>query len=155
MANIRLRDVLDVTDVRLDLDEPSLASAVIKTAELLREHPSITDWQAVSQQLGKEADRGWRVLENGVCIPHVRTNFATGLAIAVSRLTSTLMGPCGGAVKHIFVIVVPTRHSSEYLRVVGAIARVFKNLPTVGKLDLLPTPTAYLKVLEAEELRVV
>lgn len=155
MAITRIRDILEVTDILLDVEESTLSNAVMKTALLLRGRPEISDWNAFSQQLNSVTGSGLCSLGNGVCIPHVRTTHATDLVIAVSRLAAPMEGVGGeGPVQHLFVMAVPVRLSSEYLRLVGAIARVFKNKAAVARLGLAPTPTSYLRVLEQEELRV-
>ena len=63
-----------------------------------------------------------------ICIPHARTNAVSSMIMSIGRSTEGIAVPGREMrIHYIFAVGVPTAWAADYLRIVGALARMFKN----------------------------
>jgi len=95
--------------------------------------------------------------ENGIrlCIPHIRTNSIKMMVMGVGR---SEIEPESAApnktptVQYTFVIGVPNAMASDYLRIIGALARIFKDKATEAQLRATKRPEEFLAILTHKEM---
>lgn len=148
---------------RILLDIPAGArdeEAIFHIASMLKEDPAVADWNTFyaalkSKQPCVAAGSGFEI-----CIPHSRTSAVTGMVMSAARCHAAPAPAAGHGGRHpvppfiryLFVIGVPVTLASEYLRIIGAIARIFKNETTEAQLRAAPTPASFLAILTSQEM---
>lgn len=96
------------------------------------------------------------IAENGVgiCIAHGRTETVSSLVMAAGRSGEGIRFPgLKEPVKLIFVAGIPGAFNSEYLRIVGAIARICRDRQQLDRLLAAKTKEDFLHLLETGEVR--
>jgi mannitol/fructose-specific phosphotransferase system IIA component (Ntr-type) len=90
-------------------------------------------------------------LGNGVAFPHARTDHVKRLVLAVGRSVEGVTFETGGEKIHfIFVIGTPRRMVTEYLALVGAMARLLRNEEVRVKLLSAQTAEDFLAALSED-----
>jgi mannitol/fructose-specific phosphotransferase system IIA component (Ntr-type) len=147
---MRVSDVLSRDQILLDLPAPTREEAVHRVAEMLRGDPRVKDWPAFFQSLREREEKAKVNLEYGLCFPHARTDAVTDMVMAFGRLAQPVMSN-GHNVRFILVIGIPDTLDAEYLRMVGALMRVFRDRRTREILATASTPEEIVSVFEGGE----
>ena len=120
---------------------------------LLRNDSRVLDWEAFTTALRSHPpcnvsdDSGF-----GICIPHARTTALTAMVMSAARLTPEIAFPeCPCPVRYIFCIGVPQEMASDYLRLAGALMRIFTDAETENALHSAATRQAFLETLSKLE----
>ena len=137
---ITIGDILSPDHILLDLKAGTHIQAVAKVAELLESDERVNDWERF--YAGLLAGSACMANEHGsaLCIAHVRTHAVNAMTMAVGRSAEGI--PVAGdpmRVRLIFVIGVPVALASDYLRIIGALARIFRT--EAGESALLEAST--------------
>ena len=129
---ITIATTLDPEDVALDLVAATPEEAIAQLSAMLRRDERVLDWQEFSRVL--QAHPPCRVAEVGdfgICIPHARTDAVTDLVMSACRLTPELtFTDCAKPVRYIFCLGVPQAMAADYLRIAGALMRLFTDAET-------------------------
>lgn len=129
------RLAVEASCVRLGLSAASREEAVRATVELLRADPRIVSWDGFTAAVASRplVDLG----DKGICLAHGRGDAVKDLVLAATR---PLPGPAAaGLPSLIFVFGIPAAMAEEYLRAVGALARVCADGVRVAALLSVPT----------------
>lgn len=143
-------DVLKPDDVHLSLSAQTKDAAVEEVLAKLNGDARVKEWETLrtivlSHPSAALANRGW-----GICISHGRTSAVTELVVAAGRSDQGVSDPQNAEpVRLVFVAGIPTTMSSEYLRVVGAIARVCRNERDFEQLLRAKTGEAFVELLQS------
>ena len=134
-------ETLATGGVALDLRAATAEDALQKVAGLLRGDPRVLDWEDVYLSLRKAVtclvEEG---ADFGVCIPHARTDAVTAMVMSAGRFDrGVLFQNCALPIRYMFCIAVPVALASDYLRIVGLLARLLRNPATEA--ELLETST--------------
>ena len=124
---ITIGDILSPKHLLLDLDNGTLIQAVAKVAELLENDERVEDWERFYAGLIKGIACMANEKDSGICVAHVRTNAVNAMTMAVGRSAKGI--PVEGETMRvllIFVIGVPVALASDYLRIIGALTRIFR-----------------------------
>ena len=137
---ITIGDILSPKHILLGLEAGTQAQAITKLAELLEGDARVNDWERFETGLlaGSSCmpgDKG-----SGLCIAHVRTDAVNAMIMGVGRSEKGIAGADGQPVRLFFVIGVPVALASDYLRIIGALARIFRS--ERGEPDLLSAASA-------------
>jgi len=151
---ITIADILHPEDIDLDLKTFNLEEAVNHVASLLKEDDRITDWNAFYNGLSSQqpclADAGGTEL----CIPHTRTNSVTGMVMSVGCSRAGIVVPdAEWPIHFIFVIGVPVALAADYLRIIGALTRIFKDPAAKEHLRRTRTAEDFLQLLVSGEMK--
>lgn len=114
--------------VLLDVAAPTREAAVRAVAELLCNDPRIGSWEEFWMSIGERQVVDLEGCGGGVVLAHGRGGSVKQLALAAARWASP-DGP-----RLVFVFAIPAAMAEEYLRKVGALARVCRE---PAKLDAL------------------
>jgi fructose PTS system EIIBC or EIIC component len=151
---ITIGDILHPNQVQLDLRAVSQEEAVFQVAMLLRDSDDVTDWNGFYEGLKTRNPCIAAGQEFEICIPHARTNSVSTMVMSVGRSAHGVMIPGKPNKMHyIFVIGVPVALASDYLRIIGALARIFKNDQIESRLREAATPAEFVSILSAAEMK--
>ena len=127
---IALADLINPKQITLSLRATTQADAVRELVDLLVATSSIGNPNRFLEELrGREAVNSTYGTD-GVAFPHARTKLVDQIVLAIGRSEAGIPWTGKGELAHlIFLIAVPERLISDYLVVVGAIARITKDPP--------------------------
>jgi len=150
---ITIGDILSPGHIALDLNAGTHVQAVAKVAEFLESDERVDDWDRFySGLLAGSAcmanDRG-----SALCIAHVRTQAVSAMIMAVGRSKEGIpLEKETARVRLVFVIGVPVALASDYLRIIGALARIFRTERGEAALLEAKTSAEFFKTLCALEM---
>ena len=128
--SIALPDLIDPKQIELNLRAGTQAEAMREIVGLLVGSGKIDNAEKFLQQLQLRERTNSTYAVDGVAFPHARTKLVDEIVVGVGRSESGIPWTGKGEVAHlIFLIAVPERLISDYLVVVGAIARTTKDRP--------------------------
>jgi len=96
------------------------------------------------------------IAENGVgiCMAHGRVEAVTSLVMAAGRLSEGFRcKDVRDPVRLVFVMGIPSAFNAEYLRIVGAIARICRDAKQLHRLLSVKDPVEFVHLLGAGELK--
>ncbi len=128
--------------IALDLSAADRDAALRATAELLSGDTRVGAWEEFWSSIGARQVVDLADCAGHVMIAHGRGKSVADLALAAARWSGP-EGPC-----LIFVFAIPAAMSGEYLRKVGALARVCREPQKLGALVSAATPEDFAALLE-------
>jgi len=138
--------LIDPAHVRLGLAASSRDEAVRVVAELLRGDERIGSWDAFWGSIGPKQIVDLKGCGCGVCLAHGRDESVRDLVLAAGRLEENAPA---GLPRFVFVFAIPAAMAEDYLRSVGALARLCGEEKTFAALGKAGTPAALADALEA------
>ena len=150
---ICIANTLRPEDVLLDPPVATPGEALELVAELLKDDERVLDWKAFHEVLNShppcKVDEG---VGFGICIPHARTETVSEMVLSAARVNKGLLFPdCSKPVRYLFCIGVPRAMTSDYLRIAGALMRIFKDPACEQELRTARTPAEFVEALSALE----
>jgi mannitol/fructose-specific phosphotransferase system IIA component (Ntr-type) len=151
---IKISKILTTDCIALNLQSSKRTAVIHEVAGQLAQHPQVSNFQSFYDELLARERLESTCLGNEVAFPHARTDHVKNMVLAAGRSKEgVLFENCGQTVKLIFVIGTPKRMVTDYLAVVGALARLLKEAPVRQRLMEAETAEDFHAVLEAEEER--
>ena len=127
---IALADLIDPKQITLRLRATNQAEAMREIVDLLVAGGKVDNAEKFLEQLQERERTNSTYAADGIAFPHARTKLVDEIVLAIGRSESGIPWTGKGEVAHlIFLIAVPERLISDYLVVVGAIARMTKDRP--------------------------
>jgi PTS system nitrogen regulatory IIA component len=152
---ITLADILPADHVTLDVAATTPREAIDEVAALLKNDIAVNDWDALitgvhaSAPCLPEVGGGF-----AICIPHTRGDCVSTMVMGVGRSTAGVKFPdVALPVRYIFCIAVPRPLAADYLRIVGLLARVFKDSAAERELRAAETPADFIALLSRREAK--
>jgi mannitol/fructose-specific phosphotransferase system IIA component (Ntr-type) len=128
--SIALADLIDPKQLVLNLRARTQAEAMRAIVDLLVGAGKINNPEKFLEQLRARETTNSTYAADGVAFPHARTKLVDEIVVGVGRSEAGIPWTDNGETAHlIFLIAVPERLISDYLVVVGAIARITKDRP--------------------------
>jgi fructose PTS system EIIBC or EIIC component len=148
----RIREILLPEHILLDLKATTREEAIAAVAGSLHGDPRITDWPRFLNSLN-ECERSGKInLELGLTLPHNRTKSVTSMVMAFGRLAEPIpFDPFG--LHFILIIGIPVTMDADYLRLVGALMRVFRDPELRQRLEKGKTPRDIIDAFEQGETK--
>jgi mannitol/fructose-specific phosphotransferase system IIA component (Ntr-type) len=114
--------------VSLDLSATSKDDAIHQIAQLAKGHPHLGDFPSFCRAIYDRESSGSTSIGYGVAIPHARTEQVKDLLLVVARLKEGVMFEKTDEtpVRLVFLVGTPKKMVTEYLRLVGTLARHLK-----------------------------
>jgi len=151
---ITIADILLPEQIDLDLKTTHQEEAINHVASLLREDERVTDWTAFYRGLSSSQPCLAAGGGTDICIPHTRTDSVTGMVMSAGRSQAGILIPgLGEPVHFIFVIGVPVALAADYLRIIGAMARIFRDPVTKKNLREVKEPEEFVQLLASAEMK--
>jgi len=127
---IALADLIDPKQIALNLRARTQAEAMREIVDLLVASDKIDNLQKFLEELRARETTNSSYAADGIAFPHARTKLVDQLFLGIGRSEAGIPWTGKGETAHlIFLIAVPERLISDYLVVVGAIARATKDRP--------------------------
>ena len=149
---MQISSLLKPDQIKLELDQAKRCNAINEVAQLLQHNPNVTNFAGFYEELLARERIESTCLGNEIAFPHARTDSLKGMVLAVGRSTQGVwFENCGQSVKLIFVIGTPKRMVTDYLSVVGGLARLLKEASTREQLISVSTVEEFIATLTQAE----
>jgi mannitol/fructose-specific phosphotransferase system IIA component (Ntr-type) len=127
---IALEELIDPRQIALNLRARTRDDALREIAELLVANGKIDNGERFLNKLQQREKTNSTYAADGVAFPHARTKLVDEIVIGIGRSEAGIPWTAKGEIAYlIFLIAVPERLISDYLVVVGAVARITKDRP--------------------------
>jgi len=127
---IALADLIDPAHITLNLCARTQADALREIVDLLVASGKIGNAEKFLEQLHAREITNSTYAADGVAFPHARTKLVDEIVVGIGRNEAGIPWTGKGEIAHLlFLIAVPERLISDYLVVVGAIARITRDRP--------------------------
>ncbi len=127
---IALADLIDPAHISLKLSAHTQADALREIVDLLVAAGKVDNAKEFLDELQTRERTNSTYAADGVAFPHARTKLVEEIIVGIGRSETGIPWTDKGEIAHlIFLIAVPERLISDYLVVVGAIARITKDRP--------------------------
>jgi mannitol/fructose-specific phosphotransferase system IIA component (Ntr-type) len=148
---LTLADILKPRHIDLALAPHDLDAEISALAGRLEGDIGMLNWEAFHAAL----KLGGKPIGTQSILSHVRTDHVSTMLMAAGRFADGgVEGPApvdsAEKVHFLFLIAVPMTLASEYLQMVGALARSLRNSAIVGQLRETGSPEEFVRILCAE-----
>ena len=127
---IALADLIDPRKIVLKLQASTQADAMIKLVDVLAANGRIKNVNQFLEELRTREAINSTYAADGIAFPHARTKLVDEIVLVIGRSETGIPWTDNGEIAQlIFLIALPERLISDYLVVVGAIARITKDRP--------------------------
>lgn len=151
---ISISDILLPAHVNLALTAKDQASGVEEVLSKLNGDSRVNNWDGLHAAVLERNAPALSCNDCGVCIAHGRTNAVDSLVMAAGRSAAGLSSPqINDRVRLVFVAGIPSAFDSEYLRLVGALARICRNKNLLDKLLGVADPARFIELLVSGEAK--
>lgn len=150
---MKLANLLRPELISLSLKETTGPEAIREVTQLLRSNPEIKNVDTILQDILKREQIESTVLDYGVAFPHARIDYVKNLILAIGRSTSGIQFTNGKQPVHfVFLIITPKAKVTEYLALVGTLARLSKDKAVQEQLTTATSQREFVKIfVNAEE----
>ena len=149
---MQISSLLNPEQIKLELDQVKRCNAINEVAQLLQKNPNVTNCAGFYEELLARERIESTCLGNEIAFPHARTDSLKGMVLAIGRSTAGVWFENSSQnVKLIFVIGTPKRMVTDYLSVVGGLARLLKDATTREQLLSAPTVDDFTATLTKAE----
>ena len=151
---ISISDILLPSQINLALVGRDQAAGIDEVLSKLNGDSRVQDWGALARTVTERNAPALACNGCGICIAHARTNAVHSLVMAAGRSAQGLVSPeVSEPVRLVFVAGIPAAFSSEYLRIVGAIARFCRDKDLLDKLLKVADPGEFVELLARQEVK--
>ena len=151
---MRLQNLLQPHLIKLDVTEKKRTSAIREITELLKNDHRIKDFEKFYQDLLARERIETTCLGCDTALPHARTDHVADMVLAIGRSKEGVLFENSNQTVHlIFVVGTPKRMATDYLRLVGTIARLLKNEKIREALLAAPDTKTFIDILAEAELK--
>ena len=149
----RLASLLAPEMIKLNLCATDKTAALREVAELLAQHRCIHNFEVFFQEIIERERVSNTALGHDVAIPHARTDQCAKILIAVGRSCEGVDFETkdGQRVHLVFLIGTPKQMVTDYLRVVGNLARLLRQDDVRQRLLDAPDAASFIKVIDVAE----
>ncbi|MBW8781838.1 MAG: PTS sugar transporter subunit IIA [Verrucomicrobia bacterium] len=149
----RLSLLLDPSRIVLNVHSTKRTVALNEVARRLDGHPDVTNFQGFYNELLARERLDTTCLGNEIALPHARTEHVQKIVMAVGRSEAgVLFENSNQMVRLLFVLGTPKSNPGDYLQVVSALCKIFKDPANREALMQAATPEAFIQaIISAEE----
>jgi mannitol/fructose-specific phosphotransferase system IIA component (Ntr-type) len=139
--------------IKLELNAKQKNAALREVAELLLPRQCIANFDIFYREILERERISNTALGHDVAIPHARTEQCTEILIAVGRSSTGIDFDSkeSGPVRLIFLIGTPKQMVTDYLHIVGHLARLLRRDDLRQQLLTAPDPESFIRVVAAAE----
>lgn len=151
---VTISKLLQPEYILLDIKNTKRTAAIHEVAVQLANHSEVKNFEAFYEELLARERVESTCLGNEVAFPHARTDHVRSMVLAVGRSKEGVwFENAEQTVRLIFVIGTPKKMVTEYLAIVGALARLLKESSIRESLMTAKTPQEFHEMLAAIETR--
>ena len=131
---------------------PDQAAIIDRLVELQATHGNITDKEAYKKALYAREAEGSTYVDNGITVPHAKTNVVTRPSLAALRLSSPVQynAEDDGTTDLLFAIAAP-EDGGLHVDMLARMMQMLMNEDFVEKLRAAKTPAEFLDAIDAQE----
>ena len=139
---MRISELLRKDFINLAMVARTKDEAIHQMAQLAKGHPHMGDFPTFCRAIYERESSGSTAIGNGIAIPHARTDQVKDMLLVAGRLTEGVKFEDGEItpVRLIFLVGTPKRMVTDYLRLVGTLARCLNNKDFRERLLVVKTP---------------
>lgn len=127
---IALAELINPKQITLHLQAHTQPEAIHELVDLLGTTGAVRNSEEFLEELRRREAINSTYAADGVAFPHARTKLVNQIVLAIGRSDAEIpWSGKGELARLIFLIAVPERLISDYLVVVGAIARITRDAP--------------------------
>jgi len=150
-----LADLLRPEYVQLRPVATSRDAAIREIAAVLENDVKVLDWEEMHRRVTASAPC---VAEPGasfcMCLPHARTAAVTDMVMSAGRFDPGLrIANVKQPVRYLFCIAVPPEMATDYLRIIGLLARIVKDPDSEARIHTAATPEDFIETLARLEAK--
>ena len=151
----RLSSLLHPSRILLGVQSTKRTVALNEVARLLDGHPDVTNYHGFYTELLARERLDTTCLGNEIALPHARTEHVRKIVMAVGRSDAGVHFENGNqTVKLMFVLGTPKSNPTDYLLVVSALCKVFKEPANRDALLAATTVDDFIQSMVAAEARI-
>ena len=148
----RLSQLLDPSRIVLHVQSSKRTVALNEVARLLEGHANVTNFQGFYNELLARERLDTTCLGNEIALPHARTEHVQKIVMAVGRSdTGVHFENSNQNVRLMFVLGTPKSNPGDYLQVVSALCKIFKDPANREALMAAATPELFVQAIIAAE----
>ena len=149
----RISSLLDPSRIRLQVQSTKRTVALNEVARLLEGHPDVTNFHGFYNELLARERLDTTCLGNEIALPHARTEHVKKIVMAVGRSDAGVhFENSDQNVRLMFVLGTPKSNPGDYLQMVSALCKIFKDPANREALMAATTPEQFIEaVVSAEE----
>lgn len=149
---MQISSLLKPEQIKLKLESNRRTGAIHEVALLLQNNPSVANFQGFYDELLARERVESTCLGNEIAFPHARTDHLKGMVLAIGRSPEGILFENNQQmVRLIFIIGTPKRMVTDYLSVVGGLARFVKEAAFREKLLKAATPEEFIELIAQAE----
>ena len=149
----KIASLLSPETIQLELQARVKIPALREVAELLAQNKCVGNFEAFFNEILQREQVSNTALGHDVAIPHARTDQCSDILIAVGRSREGIdfEAKDGSPARLIFLIGTPKQMVTDYLRVVGTLARLLRQDDLRQSLLNAPDAATFIKIIESAE----
>jgi len=149
---MQISSLLKPEQIKLELDQTKRCNAINEVAQQLQNNANVLNFAGFYEELLARERIESTCLGNEIAFPHARTDSLKGMVLAIGRSTTGVWFENSSQnVKLIFVIGTPKRMVTDYLSIVGGLARLLKDASTREALVAAKTVEEFIEILAKAE----
>lgn len=149
---MRITELFTAQSIALDEALTDQEQIISRLVELQATHGNITDKDAYKKALYAREAEGSTYVDNGITVPHAKTNVVTRPSLAALRLSSPVQynAEDDGTTDLLFAIAAP-ENGSLHVDMLARMMQMLMNEDFVEKLKAAKTPAEFLDCIDAQE----
>lgn len=146
--------LLDPTRIILAVQSTKRTTALNEVAKSLNGHPDVLNFDGFYQELLARDRLDTTCMGNGIALPHARTEHVKEIVLAVGRSKPGILFEHGNDTVHLmWMLGTPKTKPGDYLQVVSALCRLFKDPANREAFMTVETPEAFIEAVKAAEVK--
>ena len=149
---MRITELFTAQSIALDEALQTQEQILSRLVELQATHGNITDKEAYKKALYAREAEGSTYVDNGITVPHAKTNVVTRPSLAALRLSTPVQynAEDDGTTDLLFAIAAP-ENGSLHVDMLARMMQMLMNEDFVEKLKAAKTPKEFLECIDAQE----
>ena len=149
---MRITELFTAQSIALDEALQTQEEILSRLVELQATHGNITDKDAYKKALYAREAEGSTYVDNGITVPHAKTNVVTRPSLAALRLTTPVQynAEDDGTTDLLFAIAAP-ENGSLHVDMLARMMQMLMNEDFVEKLKAAKSPKEFLECIDAQE----
>ena len=149
---MRITELFTAQSIALDEALENQEQILSRLVELQATHGNITDKDAYKKALYAREAEGSTYVDNGITVPHAKTDVVTRPSLAALRLASPVQynAEDDGTTDLLFAIAAP-ENGSLHVDMLARMMQMLMNEDFVAKLKAAKTPAEFLDCIDAQE----
>ena len=149
---MRITELFTAKSIELDSAASNRDEILSRLVVLQATHGNITDTEAYKKALYAREDEASTYVDNGITVPHAKTNVVTRPSLAALRLSTPVQynAEDDGKTDLLFAIAAP-ENGSLHVDMLARMMQMLMNEDFVEKLKAARTPAEFLALIDAQE----